>query len=275
MQKKFAFLAFAIVFVAFCTSNACSENQFHQRFKQARESTVRILVNDIPAGTGFAVTSELIATNFHVVQHISPGNDGQTQISYSSNIKVQLADKRELRARPHPSVLEQGFRDAVGKDIVLLAVPINDLRPVKLGRFADIKEGDAIYLVGFPLGIEHPIIASGIFSTKWKTKGYLGQGDQRDVAWLDITMNKGNSGGPVFLIADDPAQDTVIGVANFNLNPFSHDAENFAKVAANFPGNIMMMGINFKEFSILIGKALASQTHGVGGCIAIDNLRLP
>ena len=275
MQKKLSLLALAIFIMAFSTTTANSENRIPQRFKQARESTVRILVNDIPAGTGFAVTNELIATNFHVVQQISAGSDGQTQIGYASNIKVQLADNREFIARPHSSVLGNDLREAVGKDIALLTVPTKDLRPVKIGRFAEIEEGDAIYLVGFPLGIEQPIIATGVFSTKWKTKGYLGQGGQRDVAWLDITMNKGNSGGPVFLIADDPMQDTVIGIANFNLNPFSQNAEKFAKVAADFPGNIMLMGINFKEFSILIGKALASQTHGVGGCIAIDNLRLP
>lgn len=275
MQKKLPFLSLAIVFLACCTTTVCSENLFPQRFKQARESTVRILVNDIPAGTGFAVTSGLIATAFHVVQQISAGNNGQTQIGYAANIKVQLTDNREFIARPHSSVLGHGLKEAVGKDIALLTVPINDLRPVKLGRFAEIKEGDGIYLVGFPLGIEQPIIATGILSTKWKIKGYLGQGDQRDVAWLDITMNKGNSGGPVFLIADDPAKDKVIGIANFILNPFSENAEKFAKVVADFPGSVMLMDINFKEFSTLIGKALASQTHGVGGCIAIDNLRLP
>ena len=35
------------------------------------------------------------------------------------------------------------------------------------------------------------------------------------------------------------------------------------------------ISINFKQFSMLIGKALVSQSHGVGGCIAIDYVRLP
>jgi len=35
------------------------------------------------------------------------------------------------------------------------------------------------------------------------------------------------------------------------------------------------MGVDFKRFSTLIGAALASQSHGVGGCIAIDSVRLP
>ncbi len=275
MRKIIAVLILSFALMISWTTTACSENGFRQRLKRARESIVRILVNDIAAGTGFAVAPGLIATNFHVVQKISAGNEGQTRIEYSLNIKVQLADKREFIANPHPSVVGPGIREAVGKDIALLTIPYKDLRPVKLGHFVEIEEGDAIYLMGYPLGIEQPVIASGILSTKWKTSGYLGQGGQRDVAWLDITMNKGNSGGPIFLIADDPEQDTVIGVANFILNPFAHDAGEFAKVAAAFPGNMMLMGIDFKKFSTLISKALSSQTHGVGGCIAIDSLHLP
>jgi hypothetical protein len=95
------------------------------------------------------------------------------------------------------------------------------------------------------------------------------------MAWLDNTMNKGNSGGPVVLLADDPARDAVIGIANFNLNPFAQRAEEFAGVAAAFPCNVVIMGVDFKKFSTLIGAALSSQSHGVGGCIAIDYLQLP
>jgi hypothetical protein len=62
----------------------------------------------------------------------------------------------------------------------------------------------------------------------------------------------------------------LIGIANFNLNPFAKSAEDFASVAAAFPGNVMIMGSDFKRFSTLIGSALASKSHGVGGSISID-----
>jgi len=275
MRKIIVILIISFALTISCISPVNSENHFRKRFKQAKESIVLILVNNIPAGTGFSVAPGIIATNFHVVQQFSVGNEGQTQIGYAQNIKVQLSDKREFIAIPHQSVVGPGTIEAVGKDITLLTIPFKDLRPVKLGRFNEIEEGDAIYLIGFPLGIEQPVIASGILSTKWKTSGYLGQGGDRDVAWLDVTMNKGNSGGPVFLIRDNFEQDVVIGVANFMLNPFAHDADEFAKIAAAFPGNAILIGIDFKKFSTLIGKALSSQTHGVGGCISIDTLHLP
>lgn len=246
-----------------------------QRVQRVKESTVRILVNGNPAGTGFAVAENLVATNFHVVQQLTPAAGGQTQVSYGSKIEVQLQDGRVLAATPHPSVVGPGLQGAIGTDVALLTVPAKNLRPLKLGSFSDVSEGDSVYLAGYPFGVAQVIVATGMLSTKWKTDGYLGQGGLRDVAWLDITMNKGNSGGPVLLLGSDPSRDAVIGIANFSLNPFAQKAEEFANVAAAFPGSAKILNVDFKQFSMLIGAALASQSHGVGGCLAIDYLHLP
>lgn len=275
MRKTGVVLVVILVLAVGSSAISQSRSANQQRVQRVKESTFRIFVNGSPAGTGFVVAANLVATNFHVVQQLSPAADGQTQITYASKIEVQLQDGRLLTATPHPSVSGQALQMAVGKDVALLIVPVKDLRPLRLGQFSDVSEGDSVYLAGYPLGVEQVIVATGMLSTKWKTDGYLGQGGQRDVAWLDITMNKGNSGGPVLLLANDPSRDTVVGIANFSLNPFAQNAEEFAGVAAAFPGNVMIMGVDFKRFSTLIGAALASQSHGVGGCIAIDYLQLP
>lgn len=245
------------------------------RVQQVKASIVRILVNGLPSGTGFAVKSNLVATNFHVVQQATATTDGNTQIGYAAKIEVLLPDGRRLSATPHASVLNAGFQAALSKDVALLVVPVNDLKPLKLGRFADASEGDSIYLAGYPLAVEQPVVATGILSTKWKTGGYLGQGGPRDVAWLDVTMNKGNSGGPVLLMADNPVDDVVVGIANFNLNPFAQRAEEFGRIAAGFPGSVVMMGINFGQFASIVSAAMSAQSHGVGGCIAVDYLGVP
>lgn len=273
--KRVGILVVILGFLASYSEGAQAGGGMRQRLQRVKESTVRILVNGAPAGTGFAVAANVIATNFHVVQQVSPTAGGQAQVAYAGRIEVQLHDGRRLPVAPHPSVSGSNLQTAVGKDIALLVVPINDLRPLKVGRFADAAEGDGVYLAGYPFGIEEVIVATGMLSTKWKAGGYLGQGGPRDVAWLDVTMNKGNSGGPVLLRAEDPARDVVVGIANFSLNPFAQSAEEFANVAASFPGNVMIMGVDFQKFSILIGAALASQSHGVGGCVAIDYLHLP
>lgn len=246
-----------------------------QRVQLVQEATVRILVNENPAGTGFVVAANQIASAFHVVQQLSPTAEGKTQIAFADKIEVQFRDGRRLVATPHSSVLGKNLQLAIGRDVALLTVPTGDLKPLTLGKFSDVREGDAVYLAGYPLGVEQAIVATGILSTKWSTTGYLGQGGNRDAAWLDITMNKGNSGGPVLLLPDDPARDVVIGIANSSLNPFAQSAGEFARIAAAFPGNVVTMGVDFKKLSTVIGAALASQSHGVGGCIAIDALQMP
>ena len=77
------------------------------------------------------------------------------------------------------------------------------------------------------------------------------------------------------LLAEDPAKDAVVGLANFSLNPFAQNAEEFAQIAARFPGLGAVLGVGFKKFSALIGAALSAQSHGVGGCVAIDYVQLP
>jgi S1-C subfamily serine protease len=245
-----------------------------QRFQRIKESTVRILVGGRAAGTGFAVAPNLIATNFHVVQQISAAPNNQTQVAVASTIEVELQGGRKLSAAPHPSILGKNLQEAIGKDIAILTVPGANLRPLALGRFADIEDGDGLYLAGFPLGVEQPIVTTGRLSTKWKTPGYMGQGGSRDVAWLDVSMTKGNSGGPVVRVSDNPDHDAVIGIANFSLNPFAQTAEELAGIAAAFPGNVAIMGVDFKKFAVVVGSALASQSHGVGGCVAVDYLKL-
>jgi len=115
-----------------------------------------------------------------------------------------------------------------------------------------------------------------MLSTKWTTSGYLNQGSNREVAWLDITMNRGNSGGPIVLMGEEPEGDKVIGIASFGLNPFADPAEKLIEIVQTFPGNAVLMGVDFKRFVTLRGAALSSNSLnslGVSGCVSIDYLK--
>jgi len=245
-----------------------------QRFAQIKKATVRILINGQPSGSGFTISRDgLIATCFHVVQHFLPAPGGQTQITYAPSIEVEFNDGNKLLATVSSSCQNQGFFEALSKDYCLLEVESKNLVPLPLGTFADVCEGDDIYLCGFPFGINQAVVSVGTLSTKWVTSGYLNQGGEREVAWLDVTMNKGNSGGPVVLVSNKPEEDKVIGIAAFGLNPFADYSEELIQIAQAFPGNARIIGVNFKEFATLIGTALASNSLGVGGCISIDYLK--
>ena len=245
-----------------------------QRLTQIKGSTVRILTGGQALGTGFIISRDgLIATCFHVVQHIQAAPNGQTQINYAPSIEIEFNDGNKLPATVHKSCQNQGFIEALSKDYCILEVKTKNTVPLPLGTFADTYEGANIYLCGFPLGINQPVVSIGMFSTKWTTTGYLNQGSTREVPWLDITMNKGNSGGPIVLIGKEPEDDKVIGIASFGLNPFAHSAEELIQVVQTFPGNVALMGVDFKKFATLIGEALASNSLGVSGCVAIDYLK--
>lgn len=245
-----------------------------QRIAPIKQSTVRISIDGQASGTGFAISKDgLVATCFHVIQHIQEAPNGQTQITYASPIEVEFHDGTKLTATVHESCQNQSFLEAMSKDYCILKVAAKNLRPLPLGIFADAYEGADIYLCGFPLGINQPVVSVGAFSTKWTTSGYLNQGSNREVAWLDITMNRGNSGGPIVLIGEEPKDDKIIGIASFGLNPFADSAEKLIKIVKTFPGNVFLMGVDFKEFATLIGAALASNSLGVSGCVSIDYLR--
>ena len=245
-----------------------------ERVKRIKRATVRILTNGQPSGTGFVISSAgLIATCFHVVQHIQAAANGQTQITYSPSIEVEFNDGNKLPGTVHVSCQNQGFLEALSKDYCILEIKSKGLVALPLGTFADIYEGADVYLCGFPLGINQPVVSVGMLSTKWVSSGHLNQGSNREVAWLDITMNRGNSGGPIVLMGKDLEGDKVIGIASFGLNPFADPADKLIDIVQTFPGNAVLIGVDFKGFATLIGAALSSNSLGVSGCVSIDYLK--
>lgn len=246
-----------------------------ERVAKIKDSTVRILVNNNPVGTGFIVSKKgLIATCFHVVQYAQTTVGEQTQVGYATNIEVEFSDETKTPAIIHQSCQNRGFQEALSHDYVILEVkPHKTLVPLALGRFADIKEGQEIYTCGFPLGLDKPFVSKGIFSTKITTPGYLGQGSDRDAALLDITLNKGNSGGPVVFLGESPEDDKVIGIATFTLTPLSVPLKQLAERVQSFPGNVAIMGIDFKQFSLLIKNSFEASSVGIGGCVSVDYLK--
>lgn len=277
---KRAFLAgFISIFIMTGTNAVYAKStpkneDFHtmqERVKRVKESVVRILVNEQPAGSGFVISSDgKVATCFHVVQNLTQGPNNQVTFGFSSNIGVEFSDGSRVKASP---VFEQ--KDLVryiSRDFAILETNKTKLTPLKLGSFSEVSEGDAIYTAGFPLGINQVIVAQGILSTKWKTEGYAGQKGLRDVAWLDITMNKGNSGGPVIQLGEIPDDDKVIGIATFILNPFSVPSRQLVSAVQQFPGKVGLMGIDFRQFSTFIGEAFMTVSLGVGGAVSVDYL---
>ncbi len=253
-------------------------NNMRAHLQHVKLASVRILVNGQPSGSGFIISpTGLVATCFHVVQRFSPdptpADPGRVRIEIQGNIEVQLSTGEKIRATPHPSLQGVGFQTAVARDFFLLNIGGQDRPFLRLGSFSDASEGDSVLSCGFPLGIGQAVAATGILSAKWETNNYLYAGDRRAVAWLDLTMNKGNSGGPVVPLGDRPEDAKVIGIATFILNPFANPAEQLLGSVNQMGANMVMGGVDFQGFARLTASALSSASMGVSGCVSIDYCR--
>ncbi|TKD51736.1 Do family serine endopeptidase [Sphingomonas baiyangensis] len=147
-------------------------------------------------GSGFIVSADgYVVTNNHV---IAPANNATVE-----SVTVTLSDRREFTAR------------VVGRD------PASDLAVLKIEgerfpfvRFGDSNQarvGDWVVAIGNPFGLGGSVTA-GIISSVNRVTGQLGAYDR--FIQTDASINRGNSGGPLF-----DMQGNVIGINSQILSP--------------------------------------------------------
>lgn len=148
-------------------------------------------------GSGFVVNeSGFCVTNYHVVEKetriaatiFRHGSEGEFQRRRIDDVKI--------------IALNPFF------DLALLQIPAQkDLKfkPVFLAKTDDVHEGEEVFAIGNPLGLERSI-SQGIVGTKNR--------NFRGLVYIQTTaeINPGNSGGPLFNNRGE-----VIGVTNMKL----------------------------------------------------------
>jgi serine protease Do len=123
-------------------------------------------------GSGVIITADgTIVTNNHVI-------DGAT------DIKVQLADKREFKAK------------VVGADaktdIAVLKIDATNLPTLAIGDSSKLQVGDVIFAIGEPFGLGGTATMGIVSATG---RGGLGIENYEDFIQTDAAINPGNSGG--------------------------------------------------------------------------------
>ena len=123
-------------------------------------------------GSGVILTPDgTIVTNNHVI-------DG------ASDIKVQLSDKREFRAK------------LVGTDpktdVAILKIDASGLPTLPLGDSNSLHVGDLVFAIGDPFGIGETATMGIVSATG---RGGLGIENYEDFIQTDASINPGNSGG--------------------------------------------------------------------------------
>ena len=131
-------------------------------------------------GSGVIVTSDgTIVTNNHVI-------DG------ASDIEVDLADKREFKAK------------LIGTDsktdIAVLKIDATNLPTLAVGDSSKLQVGDVIFAIGDPFGIGETATMGIVSATG---RGNLGIEGYEDFIQTDAAINPGNSGGAMIDLHGD------------------------------------------------------------------------
>ena len=142
-------------------------------------------------GSGFIIDpSGIVITNNHVIEG-------------ANEVTVILTDGRKLKA------------EVVGKDskVDVAVLKVKSDKPLKAVKFGDsdkMRVGDAVMAVGNPFGLGGTVTA-GIVSARNRN---IDSGPYDDYIQTDASINKGNSGGPLFNMEGE-----VIGINTAILSP--------------------------------------------------------
>ena len=165
------------------------EDMFRDFFERDRNTPRQRKATSL--GSGFVIDGDgYIVTNNHV-------------IGEADQIEVVFQDETKLEA------------ELVGKDskvdiAVLKVKPKKKLKALKWGDSSKSKVGDWVLAIGNPFGLGGTVTA-GIISAKSRD---IGMGQYDSFIQTDASINKGNSGGPMFNMEGE-----VIGINSAIFSP--------------------------------------------------------
>ena len=148
-------------------------------------------------GSGFVINDRgYCVTNYHVVE-------GQTRVAVTIFHRSENGDFERVAVRDVKILALNPYFD-----LALLEIPAQkDLkfRPVYIAEDDSQREGDSVFAIGSPLGLERSV-SEGIISTRNR--------NMDGIVYIQTTaqINPGNSGGPLF-----NSKGQVVGVINMKL----------------------------------------------------------
>ncbi|MDX2100978.1 MAG: trypsin-like peptidase domain-containing protein [Alphaproteobacteria bacterium] len=130
------------------------------------------------AGSGFLWDAAgHVVTNFHVVEG-------------SRRVRVRLDTGEAVDATVVGTAPDHDLA------VVRLADTRAALRPIPIGRSADLKVGQQVFAIGNPFGLDRTL-TTGIISALGRRLPTSGAREIADVIQTDAAINPGNSGGPL------------------------------------------------------------------------------
>jgi S1-C subfamily serine protease len=133
-------------------------------------------------GSGVIIDEEgIVLTNAHVVQQ-------------APTVELLFSDGRD-------PVEGEVVGTVTERDLAVVQVQVDDLTAVPLGRSSELKLGDQVVALGFPLGLGGPTVTAGIISGEERTIRPQDGPQLEGMLQTDAAINPGNSGGPLIDMA--------------------------------------------------------------------------
>ncbi len=256
-----------------------------ERVARIKAATVQLSVEGIEAtGSAFYISpaGELL-TCWHLIDPAFR-TDSLGNIRLGTKI-IATNSRGEQKEYGIPA----GFLNRLGirardLDYCLLAPVVPFDKPVVFlptGNFDQIPEGQAVYSCGYPNALNQPFISMGRLSTKYtdsstyKVENGVQQKITREVALLDLAMNKSNSGGPVMVMGNTMENDLVIGIANQLITPFGQVSEDLRQIAqskssAEQAGNNASLA-NVLSSIKLFTSVFVNASQSISACLSINH----
>lgn len=198
-------------------------------------------------GSGFLISDDgLVVTNNHV-------------IADADEITVRLSDDSEFPAKL--------IGTDTKTDVAVLKIDTGgrNLPYVKFGNSDKLRVGDWVVAIGNPFGLGGTVTA-GIVSARGRD---IGQGPYDDFIQTDASINRGNSGGPLFNLDGD-----VIGI---NTAIFSQSGGSIgigfaisSKLASNVVGQLREFGRTRRGW---LGVRIQQVTDEIAESLSLDKAR--
>ncbi len=259
-----------------------SQSLTKARIDHLKHSVGKITIDQVTStGTGFFISDDgSVLTCWHVVEPAFI-KDSLGHIVGIHQIYIEMYDGVKVELQFPLVLFNQINEQAVSNDFCyLLSKPTSKhFEFLRLGNFDDVQEGDEVYTAGYPLGLPYQFVSKGILSTKYIDSSlfYIVNGKptnkiKKSVALLDLTLNKGNSGGPIVRLAATMDGDRVIGIADFLINPFGQNAEQLSDKLNKENNLVLPSGLSLTESMKLFSNAIIYSSNGISGCVSINHV---
>lgn len=265
-----------ILVFSFSNFDGFSQSLSPERVAKIKSATVRIEIDSSTnIGTGFFINkSGWLLTCWHVITPALVKNHVRKIYAvFPSGEKIEYGISSYIQ--------DSNFLRSCQIFDFSLLVPVkksNKIFPfLELGNYSNLLEGESIYTCGYPLAIPQQFVSQGIVSTKYIdtillfNNNILLERRAREQALLDLTLNKGNSGGAILKLGQNPVDDKVVAIADFVIIPYGQAVEQLNTYAQEQGGDVEIMGISTMKAYRLFSGALSQASNGISGAVSIEH----